>query len=112
MSIEYRVVWKRDGCDRKTKRYVSKARAERFMALLGPDPFTAGKAYGHWPPDAELDDIACCSGHECACGGLTIREHLAEERKDMPMLEWCRLETREVGKWAPSTTQQDRQGEV
>jgi hypothetical protein len=88
---EYRVVWKREGCHRKERRFARVATAERFLLLFGPEPWTA---YG-----AEPGRPYCCSGYECGCGGLTERQRTAEERAKMPPLEYVRMESRLVGLW-------------
>lgn len=88
MSTEYRVVWKRAGLDSKSRRYVSKVRADRLVALL-----TNGR------PIDRPDALACCSGRECGCGGLTNQEQHDALLAEMPALEWVRVDVREVGKW-------------
>jgi len=90
---EYRVVWKRNGLKEKRKRYQNKYRAEHFIKILGPEPWTA---YGVNP-----DESMCCDGSMCGCGGETYREHWLGKRKDMPPIEYVRLELREVqrGDW-------------
>lgn len=98
---EYRVVWKRESFERdgitsrskqKRKRYVSLKRAERFMRLL-----TSAEPWKELGQDG--DDYFCCSGHECGCGGQTVREAFTAKYADMPPVEFVRLEEREVGKW-------------
>ena len=107
-SVEYRVVWKRVGLPRKTKRYAQRWRAERLVLLLGPEPW---KAIGK-DPDAKF----CCSGYECDCRGRTVRDEMlgrrtvvvpddaAKEWKDAPYaaVEYVRIEEREVGLWKPA----------
>lgn len=98
---EYRVVWKRKDCEvddhtfrskPKRKRYVSLKRAEQFMRILiSSEPW---KELG-----LEGDDLNCCDGHECGCGGKTVREVFTEKYADYPPIEFVRLEEREVGKW-------------
>lgn len=101
MASEYRVIWERDGCRVKRKRYASRKAAERFMRLLGPEPWVAlGK-----DPNA----LVCCRGtlcdqNQCGCGGLTWREHLEAQREDIPALKSVRLETRTVGPWTAVPT--------
>lgn len=98
-ALEYRVVWKRAGLARKTRRYVSRAKAERYMLLLGPEPW---KFYA--PDREDPDELECCPGtppYECGCGGLTIRERAMAQREEMPALEYLRLEQRPVGVWEP-----------
>jgi hypothetical protein len=90
MPYEYRVIYKREGLKPKRKRYVSLKVAERFVRILGPEP---------WEVFGKKADDRCCSGLECACGGLTERERQSEYMKDVPPLEYVRIERREVGKW-------------
>lgn len=96
---EYRVVWKRQENRRKVKRYATRPRAERFIALMtSPEPWKLFPTYAHMDPDKPY----CCEGgpySECACGGLTLREHFASFRKDLPPIEYVHIEEREVGKW-------------
>lgn len=103
MKKEYRVIWKWSAypafdCENnpftfnphpKMKRYSTHRGAEKFMLLLGPEPW---KYFGKNP-----DDYVCCSGRECGCGGLTYREQAEEKR--FAEIEYVRLEEREVGEW-------------
>lgn len=91
MSVEYRVIYKREGLNPKRKRYVSLKRAERFVRILGPEP---------WKEFGKHAESRCCDGQECACGGLTEQERQDEYMKDVPKLEYVRIEQREVGKWS------------
>ena len=93
MALEYRVVWKRYGCDQRSRRYATLAGASRFMLLFGDEPWTA------FPKKPSPDDLVCCSGRECACGGLTYRQESEQKRENMPALVYIRLESREVGEW-------------
>jgi hypothetical protein len=61
------------------------------MVLLGPEPWLA---FGKDP-----DALYCCSGDECGCGGLTVREQSDDERAKIPALEYVRLQERAVGEW-------------
>lgn len=96
MTIEYRVTWKRQGCRSKAKRYATRAKAERFMRLFGPEPWLVYK------PGVDGDSRVCCSGRECACGGMTFKEQSDAEREKMPPLEYLRLEHRRVYNWKPT----------
>lgn len=93
---EYRVIWKREGMRVKRKRYANRVMAERFLKILGPEPWTAFQS--RWNRKGP-DDLLCCDGHECGCGGVTVRQHHEEARKTIPPIEWVRIEQREVGKW-------------
>lgn len=96
---EYRIVWKREGLKEKRKVYKLLVRAKRHMLLLGPEPW---KAFGRDP-----EELFCCRGgyDQCGCGGLTVREKFMEDRKNLPPIEFIRLERREVTTtpWRPST---------
>ena len=99
MTLEYRVVWKREGVRRKVKRFASLKLAQRKMLLLGPEPWLGASEYGKRDPER----LNCCSGHECACGGLTVREWW--EQLGLPKLEYMHIERREVGKWLSGLTE-------
>lgn len=99
-KTEYRVVWKRRGMNRKSKRFQSLKAAQRRVLLLGPEPWLA----------LGLDpDERCCSGLECGCGGRTNRENLLAQRNTpihpdagpMPEIEYIRIESRPLGDWSP-----------
>lgn len=90
-AYEYRVVVKRAGGSVHYKRYGTERGAQRRLTLYGPEPWTA---FG-----ANPDDQFCCSGHECCCGGVTVREHHQERRSQLPALEFAYIERREVGEW-------------
>lgn len=94
--MEYRVVWKREGGKVRRREFKTHRGAARYLALLGPEPWTA---YGQKP-----DDECGGRGSRCYCGGYgrpkrTIRECNEDRRADMPTLEYVRLECREVGAW-------------
>lgn len=91
MKYEYRVVYQREGCRKRVKRYAREATAERFMKLLGPEPWTAF--------NQDPDEFECCDGWECGCTGKTIREWSDFQRLEMPRLEFARIERREVAEW-------------
>jgi hypothetical protein len=94
-ELEFRVVWKRQGLSRKTKTYKRLATADRRRLLLSGSPderFAALRI-------ADPDESACCSGHECGCGGMTYREHDTEYIEGMPPLEYVVIEERTVGPW-------------
>lgn len=99
---EFRVTWARihpgDGqagpsVKDKSRTFRTRHHANRWIRLLGPEPWTA---YGVDP-----DEFACCSGIECGCGGLTNRQSSDEKRKGMPPVKWILLEMRQVteGPW-------------
>jgi len=118
ITEEYRVVWKRkpfsidpDGGGGKTemfdprpktRRYSTRRGAEKFMLLLGPEPWR------YYAPTRNADDLVCCSGYECGCGGMTYREQSDKTREDMPDIEYVRLEVREIGEWKTMEASHDR----
>lgn len=103
VPLEYRVVWKRVGQRRKSKRFATLAAAERRVLLLGPEPW---KAY-----NMEPNDRWCCSGYQCACEGMTAREYLLEARSKptqsgddgMPAIMYVEIEERPVASWVKRT---------
>lgn len=101
-KYEFRVVWKRRGMDRKTKRYATLKAAENRVLFMGPEPWLALKV--------EPDALQCCPGtaqYECGCGGQTWREHLLGSRQEpayegddgMPAIEYIRIERRALAPW-------------
>ena len=89
--FEFRVVVKREGCREKARTYRTLRGAQRRFALLGPEPWTA---FGRQP-----DELFCCDGAMCSCGGRTVREASDDQRANMPRIEYARIERRRVGKW-------------
>lgn len=96
MKYEYRVVSKREGMQRqKEKRYATKEGADRRLALLvSKSPWTITH------PGDDPDDLFCCSGYECGCGGQTIREWHDDYTKSLPKLLFAGIHRREVGEWS------------
>jgi hypothetical protein len=93
MILEYRVVWKREQCRRKVKRFASLKMAQRRVLSLGPEPWLGATESRRRDPDR----LNCCDGHECGCNGLTVRQWW--ERLALPKLEYIYIEQREVGTW-------------
>lgn len=91
MKYEYRVTWQREGCRKRVKRCALESTAERFMKLLGPEPWMAY--------DQDPDELDCCNGYMCGCQGRTVREVSDFRRKEMPRLEFARIERRAVDEW-------------
>ena len=100
--FEYRVVFKRKPYSLygeykidpkpKYKRYVKLEAAKRYIRILtSPEPW---KEFGK-----DANELECCDGHECACGGLTVKQFHDEKYAGMSPIEFVRLEKREVGKW-------------
>ena len=76
MGKEYRVVWKRHDCLRKTKKYSRINHAKAFIDLLHGNHAASSRLYGiksDYYTDGRYDD--------------------------MPKLEYVKLEQREVGRW-------------
>ncbi len=93
--VEYRVVWKREGLKRKTKRCVRLAKADGLAALLRAR--TAAEVLKLRGVDPEA--LNCCSGRECGCGGETNLEREEAYRDELPPLEYCFVEERTIGEW-------------
>jgi len=90
-KFEYRVIWKRQHCKIKSKRFALLGNAKKYMLLLGPTPWE------YW--GAKADDYACCSGRECGCSGMTNREESIKARETMQEIEFIKLEKRKVDEW-------------
>jgi len=111
---QFRVSWTREANDllegeyhqvfrfTKHKTFYSRASAEQFRALIeSPEPWTAFREFAGKDPDEEW---ACCDGHNCGCGGATIREHFMSRRETLPPLVGpVTISTRTVttSKWEP-----------
>lgn len=96
MAEEFRVVWMREGArEEKRKRYATRRGAERFMTLLGPEPWLA---FGR-----DADEYVCCYGRECTCDGVTVREDVAVRREGMPPIVYVRLQKRPSLEWEDAT---------
>jgi hypothetical protein len=101
VSFEYRVIWKRQGMHRKSKRFATLKAAERRVRLLGPEPWTA------FDRDPDEPWCSCRGSHECPCGGETLREKLLRERTEgpdpdgggMPAIQEIRIERRVIAPW-------------
>jgi hypothetical protein len=94
--MQYSVVSKREGCNVKRKTFASIKRAEDRVGLLtSPEPW---RFYGDEDERKRAGtDCRCCAGtryDECNCGGQTLIEYTAEARKNLPTLEWTRIEQR------------------
>jgi hypothetical protein len=100
MRTHFRVVWKRQGLKPKVKRYVVRKNAERLMNILtSPEPWL------YYSVPKQADDYFCCPGgvaYECGCMGITVKQEADEKWKDIPPLEWVRLEQRDVTPWQPT----------
>lgn len=94
---EFRVVWKRRGLSAKRREFKRQAAAEKFLLLLGPEPWRA-----YLKGDDGADDRVCCSGYMCGCGGMTYREQAEDRRKDMPPVEYVRVQERRCTEWRPA----------
>ncbi len=96
-AYEYRVVWKRVGLRKKARTSAKIETARRTLALLN------GGSGRYLALGLDPDELACCSGRECGCRGLTNREVSDAYVADMPPLEYARIEAREVGEWKVSS---------
>jgi hypothetical protein len=102
---QYRITWKREGNAPKSKLYARRSSVDRFLLILGPEPWLA---FGRTDP-AEL---YCCDGYECGCDGETVREHFLGERKNFPPIEWITVQRRDVelGPWCILDDNPPREG--
>lgn len=85
-KFEYRVVWRRKEGKEKVRRYAYLKSAERFLTLLGPEPWTAWGA----EPDARH-----CYREACLCEQRTNIEYFNE----IPPCEYARIEVRPLQMW-------------
>ena len=92
---EFRVVWRRVDGKVKRRRFATRAGADRFLALFGPEPWRAFLRPGQTP-----EDLRCCAGRGCVCQGRTIRGYHEALRACLPALSYVRLERRRVSAWA------------
>ena len=92
-AIEFRVIYRRVGLRQKARRFATRAGATRFLRLFGDEPWTA------FPGERDPDAVYCCSGLECGCGGISVREYHQRWRNELPVLEFVRLEQRAIGPW-------------
>lgn len=107
MGTEYRVIWRRIDSGRpKRKRYASKKSAEKMLALLTTkEPWTLLAGFERKGPD----DYFCCNDPTCGCDGVSVREYFDGKYKDMPPIEYARIEQREVGSWSlPPSPERDK----
>ena len=91
VMYEYRVCSQRVGQRKKIKRFASLKMAQRRIAILSDDPWAA--------LGLDPDDKFCCDSYMCGCGGMTNREKDADYKKDLPALEYVRIEKRAIGEW-------------
>jgi len=91
-TYRYRVVSRRAEGRPKVATFSTLAAAQKRVALLtSPEPWTV--------LGLKADDLVCCDGSMCSCGGKTCEEDTVERRAAMPGLLWVRLERREVTPW-------------
>lgn len=95
---EYRLLVQRTGNAVKDWRARSMKAVERRIGLLtSPEPW---RFYGDRENRSKgPDDYFCCAGtyhNQCGCGGSTMRQEAELKRKDLPPIEWIRLERRQI----------------
>jgi hypothetical protein len=107
VSTEYRVVWQREGYDKRRKLFGRRDAAERYVRRLRGELEPL--------PDRDPDDYECCSGQECGCHGVTVAQAREEERRRysrFPSLIFGPvLQERPVGPWravAPTSSTPER----
>jgi len=94
MKYQYRVVSQREHTKKKYTLYATEKAAKRRHELL-----TTDEPWEVIRPDESPDDLQCCDGYQCACGGLTNKEFFAKESDQYPKLITAYIERREVGEW-------------
>lgn len=101
-SREYRVTWKREGLAKKVRRYSRASTAKGLLARLLATAEEAVQLRGHEP-----EELFCCSGLQCGCGGKTYLQEEEEYRAELPPLEYVFLEERQVGPWSAVSEPQE-----
>ena len=96
-NVEYRVVWKREACNQKSKMLRTNEGAVRRLNLI-----TSDEPWIYYRPVVDPNAFVCCAGDHCGCGGMTYREKSAARRAAMARLQYARIEERTVGEWHPS----------
>jgi len=91
---EYRVIWQREGSTKKRKVFQSKTGANRWFRLL-TDKEPPWNLYNI----ADPDEVDCCDGNECGCGGVTFREIFAKKSEGLAKIIHSEIQSREVGEW-------------
>lgn len=97
-GYQYRVTVRRRGCHLSHKVYETKASAMRRMGLVSSD-----EPWLYYNPPRDPDELNCCSGSYCGCGGQTVRQVSDQIRANMPDLLSAEVQRREVGEWEPIT---------
>lgn len=102
MTLEYRLITKREGQAPRVRIYRTMAGAQRRLLLYGPEPWL------FWRKGP--DDLVCCDGNAgmCGCGGDTYSERTSLIRSQCPPLEYARIEQRRVSRWVPGVTGQQK----
>jgi hypothetical protein len=95
---EYRLIITRAGNQVKDWRARSlKAVARRIGLLTHPEPW---RFYADEYARAKgPDDYFCCAGtyhDQCGCGGTTMREETEAKRRDLPLIESIKMQTRRI----------------
>lgn len=94
IKYQYRVVWRREGHERRVKEFATLEAAERRVSILNGTPEEAFLALGINP-----DEEICCNGYMCGCQGETYGEKDARMREQLSPIEYIRLEERRIGPW-------------
>lgn len=106
-AFVWRVVWLRVVGKKKRKAFGTKQAAERFFAIMCSDepwelfrtPKSADDPWCHCENlTGKPRDPDCGVKHGGGCG-LTVKEYIYARRRQLPALEWVRLERRPVGAW-------------
>lgn len=95
---QYSVVSQREGNRPKRKTVGSLKRAHDLVGVMtSPEPW---RFFGtESERERQATDYVCCAGtryDECSCGGRTLAQDTEDARKNLPRLEWVRIEMRSV----------------
>ena len=96
--VRYRLTWQRTGehgPQIKSKSFGSMATVGNHIGLLmSAEPWRFfGTAEDR---QRDGDELMCCNGRECGCGGETVREHAMAGRAHLPPVDWVKVERRTV----------------
>lgn len=91
---QYRLSWKREGWIRtKHKKYRSMKPVNRMIGLLtSPEPWVV--------LGLDADEHFCCSGYQCNCLGIKVRDEMVAKREGLPPIEFVKLMKRTVNQTA------------
>jgi hypothetical protein len=102
MPTQYRVTYKRAGREPRRHTCGNLGQLRRFLFLLGSEPWRGFSPDGSGN-EADPDELVCCSGYECECGGLTWREQSDARREELKLtpLQWVKVAARPIARYQP-----------